>query len=136
MFFILIIFLSSCTSSLDRKLTGIWSIDIDSLETTNMVWLDCIGNGLVLEDDHTALLPGFFNIDINSKNDIKWESISDEGGNAIYFHTSPDNPMQGKFKITFYKDYKEKLFKMKLENENTVIICRKGLQSFWDDPSW
>ncbi len=137
LFFILIIFLSSCTSPLDRKLIGIWTIDIDSLETTNPIWLDVLGNGLVLNDNHTALLPGFFNIDVNYMDDITWESISEEKSNTICFQTSPDHPMSGKFKITFYRDYKEKLFKMKLENDNTVIICRKALQNFGrDNPNW
>jgi hypothetical protein len=121
---------------LDRKLIGIWSIDVDSLRTTNPVWFDFLDNGLFFDKDHTARLPGIFNIDINYTDGIKWETVNGEVSDSIYFHTQ-EHPMSGKFKITFYREYREKLFKMKLENENNIIICRKALQNFdRDNPDW
>ncbi|MBF0575567.1 hypothetical protein [Dysgonomonas sp. GY617] len=134
-FFILIIFLSSCTSRLDRKLTGIWSIDIDSLSTDNPLWYNFLDNMFILRNDHTASLPAILNLDINYTDGIKWETVNGEVSDSIYFHTQ-EHPMSGKFKITFYRDYKEKLFKMRLENDNTVIICRKGLQNFDKKIDW
>lgn len=134
-FFILIIFLASCTSPLDRKLIGIWSIDVDSLRTTNPIWYDFVDNMFIIRKDYTASLPAIFCIDINYTDDIKWESISGENGDTIYFHTE-EHPMRGEFKITFYRDYKEKLFKMRLENDSNVIICRKALQNFDKNMDW
>jgi hypothetical protein len=114
---------------LDRKLVGFWSIDLDSLRATNSDWNSILENMFILKDDYTASLPAIYNIDINYTDGIKWESISNEGGDTIYFHTK-EHPMSGKFKITFYRDYREKLFKMRLENNNSIIFCRKGFQNF------
>lgn len=133
---LILLFTFSCNnnSKLEKKMIGVWTVDLDSLQTRDNSWYQITSNGFSIKEDHTGNLPSFFNLG-NSEN-IKWEVTSNDSENTIRFY-APNHPMDGKFFISFYRDPKEKLFKMRLTNGYTTIVCRKGLQNFdRDNPDW
>lgn len=131
---LLLTFSCNDNSKLEKKLTGIWTVDLDSLQTRDNRWFQITSNMFFINENYTSNLPSFFN-QRNSEN-IKWETISNGSENTIRFY-APNHPMNGKFFISFYKDPKEKLFKMRLTNGYTSIICRKGMQNFdRNNPDW
>ncbi|HET7732997.1 MAG TPA: hypothetical protein VFK73_04085 [Paludibacter sp.] len=54
----------------------------------------------------------------------KWFLNSTE--DTVFFDV-PKNPLYGRYKVKFYKDYDNLKFKMKLSNDSTVLICSKSI---------
>ena len=133
---LLLTFSCNNNSKLEKKMIGIWTVDLDSLQTRDNSWYQITSNGFSIKEDHTSQLPFFLNINSTNSENIKWEATSNDSENTIRFY-APNHPMDGKFFISFYRNPKEKLFKMKLTNGYTSIVCRKGLQNFdRDNPDW
>lgn len=131
-FLVLFVVFSSCSnnSKLDDKLIGFWSIDMDSVSTIDNYWHNNIGSNILsIKENKTCQLPYFIYLKHEYSEHIKWDTSSEGGLNYINFY-APNHPMNGKFMITLYKDNKEKLFKMRLMNGNTILVCRKGMENF------
>lgn len=119
----------SCQSKTENRLTGLWSIDIDSSIVVNRPWLSIICDNAII---------------IGSNNDCKLPAICEQGlqrakGHWYLVHGSSsidsllfnvnNNPLSGKYSIKFYKDYNTMRFKIKLQNDSTILICSKSIIS-------
>jgi len=130
---IMLIF-NSCNLSSDKRMIGFWTIDIDSTQVIGREF-NISDNILTIEMDSTCILPNIMNQIGNKSNTGKWKMLFNDKNDTIYFNV-PENPLNGKYAIHFYRDYKEKLFKARLTNDSTIIVCRKGLQDFDKNIDW
>ena len=117
LFFIFI----SCTNKNEKKIIGLWSIEIDSCIVYHREWR-IVDNLIIFESDNSVKLPEIFPQKVKA-NEGKWKIVNND---SIYF-IAPNNPLHGKYKFHFYKDYKNQQFKAKFTNDSTTIICSKSI---------
>ncbi len=131
----ILITVTSCScvqkNQVEKKLIGIWSVDIDSCLVADGFWYNIGHNGLSIRSNYTCELPAFIGeclevSDVIENSEGQWSII---GGDTIFFDV-PKNPLHGKYKIYFYREPKDRLFKIRLVNDSITIVCRKGLQNF------
>jgi len=124
-YLILILFIfTSCTNKNEKKIIGLWSIEIDSSIVYKRDWR-IIENLLIFESNYSCKLPEIFPQKVKDNEGI-WKILNQD---SIFF-IAPNNPLHGKYKFCFYKDYKNQLFKAKFTNDSTVIICSKSIIGF------
>lgn len=118
-------------TGLDRKLTGLWSIDINAEVVERNNWGDMLGNGISLRSDFTCRIPGFMIEETNDRYNSEgtWQSLSVDGRDSLIIDVK-DHPMNGRYKIEFYRDTKKELLKMRISNSTTEFTCAK----FFQDP--
>lgn len=117
-FFLLLL---SCTNKTNKRLRGSWSVDLDSSIVSHRNW-DIVGNSIDL-NKKDCILPRIFKNKLNQDSG-RWYFNSTE--DSIFFDV-PENPLNGKYKVQFYKDYDKLQFKMRLTNDSTLLICSKSI---------
>jgi len=119
---VLIFFIfTSCTNKNEKKIIGLWSIEIDSSNVYHRNWR-IVDNLILFESNYSFKLPEIFPQKVKA-NEGKWKIINND---SIYF-IAPNNPLHGKYKFCFYKDYRNMQFKVKFTNDSTIIICSKSI---------
>ena len=125
--FCFVILFFSCQSKTERRLIGLWALELDSCIIMNREWYYC-GNMLSVSNDNSCKLPAICNqID---KNKGTWQFFRGKNAPDTILFNVPENPLRGQYIVTFYKDYNVMKFKMKLQNDSTVLICSKNIISF------
>ena len=130
--FICFFFIIGCNKGdLDNKLIGVWSIDINQTVVDRNNWQNILSNILALESDFTCSGISFYDTISDKRFNKKgtWQSISKNGQDSIILNIR-DNPMNGRYKIEFYRDFEKKLLKMRLSNDYIEFTCSKFLQNF------
>lgn len=130
---LIFLILSSCVNKTEKRIIGDWSIDLDSCRVCHRKW-DILGNSITFYKDYACSLPEIFQ---QSQNDNvgRWFLHHSIESDSLFLDV-PNNPLYGKYKIELYKDYKNQLFKMKLENDSTILVCSKFLQNFNSNTDW
>jgi hypothetical protein len=118
----------SCQSRTKKRLYGIWALELDSCIVQERVWNYC-SNTIVLNDDMTCKLPSIFDQQLSQSLGTWHVSLNKNKQDSVFFNV-PNNPLHGKYAITFYKDYNKMVFKMRLENDSTFLVCGKHILSF------
>lgn len=140
-FITFICYLISATSckknDLEDKLIGAWSVDINSAIIERNNWQNIYGNTFTLENDFSCSVLPFKNILTDKFYPLNgtWKCFSNNQQDTLIFNV-PENPMNGKYEIVFYKDYDRKLLKMKLSNDSLEFTCSKFLQNFDTVRDW
>lgn len=130
--FCIIFMLFSCQSKNEKRLIGLWALELDSCIVFNRDWLYC-SNSLTINRDKTCKLP-IICAQKDNQAQGSWLLVSGINiADSIIFNV-PDNPLHGQYQITFYKDYEAMKFKMKLMNDSTLLICSKSILSFKSTP--
>lgn len=136
----ILIFITGCMmNSIENKAEGLWAVDISDDMIEKNGWHDIGGNTFYLRSDFScsALIfkdPNHIIKTVNEKG--TWQIIQNENGEAVIDIDVPGNPMNGKYKIEFYRDYTNKLLKMKLSNSTTEFTCAKFFQNFDRIKNW
>lgn len=124
-------------SSLEDKLVGAWSVDINSVTIERNNWHNIYGNTFTLKKDFSCeVLP--FKDHVTDKfypSHGIWNTISHKGQDSLVLSVQ-NNPMNGKYKIEFYRDFNKKLLKIKLSNESVEFTCSKFIQNFDSVEDW
>lgn len=130
-----ICFMGCKRTELDRKLTGVWamdlwSIDINAETIEGSEWEGVLGNLLSFESDFTCRMPRFKNIAANDYYDScgTWQSSSFNGQDSLIIDVN-NHPMSGRYKIEFYRDTEKELLKIRLSNSGVEFTCAKFLQN-------
>jgi len=129
-FFVIII--SGCTTNNTKsKLVGLWSVDIDDEIIRQNQWDNILGNVIILKSDFSCKGIVFFDPKTKERlnSEGTWSIIHFNNTDSIEF-IIPGNSMSGKYKLDFYRDYTNKLLKIKLSNSNISFTCSKFLQNF------
>src|ERR1035437_1195707 len=92
-YFILIFCIfTSCTNKNEKRIIGLWSIDIDSSIIYHRDWR-IIDNLLIFESNHSCKLPEIFPQKVKA-NEGEWKIVNND---SIYF-IALHNPLHGKYK--------------------------------------
>lgn len=138
-FLFLLVFLSGCTEyRIKNKLEGLWAVDINDEIIEKNGWFDILGNTIYLEADFSCRGLAFKNTKKETgrlNEDGLWEIVLDKDEIYIILNVT-DNPINGKYKVDFYRDYENKLLKMKLSNSTTEFTCAKFFQNFDRVKNW
>lgn len=118
----------SCQSRTEKRLIGLWGLDLDSCIVEGRYWYYC-GNMLTIDSDMTCDLPAICDQKMGQSLG-SWQLITHKNKQDSVFFNQPDNPLHGKYAIAFYKDYNKMVFKMRLENDSTFLVCGKHILSF------
>jgi len=118
----------SCQSRTEKRLVGLWGLDLDSCIVQGRIWY-CCGNMLTVNSDMTCDLPAICDQKMNQSLG-KWQLITNNNKQDSIFFNVPDNPLHGMYAITFYKDYNKMVFKMRLQNDSTFLVYGKQILSF------
>ncbi len=122
--------LFSCQSKTEKRLFGLWALELDSCIVLNRSWhTDICSNTLIINSNGKCDLPIICGQNINQSKGV-WQLLKAKNKPDTIFFDVFDNPLFGKYMITFYKDYEAMKFKMKLENDSTILICSKSVISF------
>ena len=130
----LLILLGQCNKSkknVQRKLIGTWNIEIDS--SFAKAPQDWFGTLIEINENNSLELPVIYNDDFEKmeRESLGVWGIISTNPDSIFF-SAPNNPLNGKYAIHFYKSFENKYFgrkyyyKMNLSNDSTVLICFKG----------
>lgn len=127
--FCFVALLFSCQSKTEKRLIGLWAFELDSCVVLNRNWsTEICSNTMTIKQEQECELPPL--CAQLQKSNGTWQLITGEkGSDTILFNVS-DNPLRGRYAITFYKDYHAMKFKMKLQNDSTLLICSKSILSF------
>lgn len=131
--FILVVSVNfSCNNLVQSTIEGSWSID--SIKVNDNEEISCLSINLLHFSRDTCSTPRnfcdtFTKLDEQSR-EVTYKLFCKSKGeyylkldtNSIFYNDS--------FRISFFKDTKEKLLKAKLKSENIEIIMRKGLYNF------
>lgn len=126
--FLFLSLLLSCQSKNEKRLVGLWALDLDSCIVSQRDW-DYCSNSLIINSDETCSLPIICSQKGNQAQGT-WLIVADKNMSDSILFNVPDNPLHGQYKITFYKDYNAMKFKMRLMNDSTLLICSKSVLSF------
>ena len=137
LFFCFFYILGCNKNSLEDKLIGIWTVDINPIVIERNDWVNIYGNIFSLNSDFTCEVLPFLNGKTNEfyKSKGTWLMISSNKCDSLFFNV-PDHPMNGKYKIELYKDIDKKLLKMKLSKDSIQFTCSKFLQNFDKTKDW
>lgn len=115
------VFVCGCSKD-KKKLVGWWGIDDIMVNHENaLTSLDA--NTLTFTDDGNCSLP-LFNFKGTEKG--KWHIEEDEDDRYLIIE-SKNNFMVGRYRLFFFKDPKNKLYKMSLASDSIRMLCSKGL---------
>lgn len=131
-FFSFLFLFLSCQSKNEKRLVGLWALELDSCIVSNRDWHYC-SNSLIISGDKTCKLPIICTQKDNQAQGTWLLVTSKNVSDSILFNV-PDNPLRGQYKIIFYKDYNVMKFKMRLTNDSTLLICSKSVLSFTSNP--
>ncbi len=113
-----------CDKSNKNKLIGTWIVDIDDHIMQKNNWYNLLDNMLIFRRDQTCSGISFYNP--QTKTEIsgngKWRCFSNNNIDYIILDI-PNNSMNGKYEITFYKD--RKLLRMKMKNDHIEFTASK-----------
>lgn len=137
LFFCAFHFIGCSKNSLEDKLIGVWTVDINPIVIKKNNWTNIYGNIFSLDSDFTCEVLPFLNDETDEfyKSKGTWLMISNNRCDSIFFNV-PDHPMNGKYKIELYKDIDKKLLKMKLSKDSIEFTCSKFLQNFDKTKDW
>jgi hypothetical protein len=124
------VLLLSCQPKTEKRLIGLWGVELDSCIVLNRPWItEICDNFLIIEKKQKCSLPSFCGENIQQAQGSWQLSTGENVPDTILFNV-PDNPLRGQYVITFYKDYSAMKFKMRLQNDSTLLICSKSVISF------
>ena len=115
-----------CKSALDRKLAGLWFIDINAEVVERNNWDNILGNGFNLESDFTCDMVAFRNVITSGRHNSHgtWQSFSVNGQDSLIIDVK-DHPLSGRYKVEFYKDTEMEHLKMRVSNFRVEFTCAK-----------
>lgn len=120
----------SCQSKTEKRLIGSWALELDSCVVLNRNWhTETCSNTMAIRQNQECDLPLICGQSIQQALGT-WQLASGKNVPDTILFNVPDNPLRGKYMITFYKDYNAMKFKMKLQNDSTILICSKFVVSF------
>jgi hypothetical protein len=120
--------LLSCVKSPKSTVTGLWSIDSVSYEGRDI--RTCLAiNSIYFQKDKVTLPALFCDEIINFKKDGEWSLKKTDERLALSID-SENAYFAGSYSVRFHKDEFNKLLKMTLTSNKTIIVCRKGLFEF------
>lgn len=132
--FLLLFIFTSCKQSqkdvVKLKINGMWDIYEMTYKNEDYKQNLLINAFTFYIDSNKVTIPETYNYE-NEEQDInsKWEIIN----NDTLLINCKNYAFRGKFKITFFKDYKNKLLGIELKSSNTFIKAYKVMQNFDTD---
>lgn len=127
---ILLVFLNySCESKTENRLKGLWALEFDSCIVSNKQWVEKVCSNSIVINSKNCALPMLCGQTIEQSKGI-WMLLRGKNTPDTLFFNVPNNPLYGKYEISFYKDYNKMKFKMKLQNDSIILICAKNIISF------
>ena len=132
--FCFVVLLFSCQSKTEKRLIGLWALDLDSCVVLNSDWhTEICSNAMIIGQKQVCDLPSLCKQNVKHSKGT-WElALGKNAPDTILFNV-PNNPLRGSYVITFYKDYNAMKFKMKLQNDSTLLICSKSVVDFTSTP--
>lgn len=119
----------SCQSKTEKRLIGLWAVELDSCIVQNRPWItEICDNFLIIKEKQECNLPALCGQLQQSKG--TWQLFKGKNAPDTILFNVPENPLRGQYAITFYKDYNEMKFKMRLQNDSTILICGKNIINF------
>ncbi len=128
----LLFLLVSCHTKTVRRLDGWWAMELDSCYVTtcsDSSWY-VLSNTILIDDDKSCILPLVSTLKNAIDRSGSWSLIQDKNSPDSIIFDVPGHPLQGKYQLTFYKDYDRMEFKMKLENDSTHLVAYKFVIDF------
>ncbi len=120
----------SCQSKTEKRLIGLWALELDSCIVQNQNSLtELCSNAITIGQNQVCELPVLCSQNIQQSKGTWQLTKGNKVPDKILFNV-PDNPLRGQYIITFYKDYNAMKFKMKLQNDSTILICSKSVINF------
>lgn len=123
-FFVLLILLGSCNTE-KRKLVGWWAIDSITINGENRK-IDLSVNAFTFENNGDCRLPM---LEFNGIKSGRWRIEKDEDDRYLIIESS-DNPLVGRYRMTYFKDPKKKLYRMSLQSDSIEMVCSKAFQRY------
>ena len=128
--FSFVILFFSCQSKTEKRLIGLWAVELDSCIVLKRPWIkEVCDNFLTISQNQKCNLPSLCKQNIQ-QSEGTWQFTKGKNIPDKILFNVPDNPLHGQYIITFYKDYNSMKFKMKLQNDSTILICSKSVLSF------
>ncbi len=132
--FCFVVLLFSCQSKTEKRLVGLWALDLDSCVVLNRNWhTEICSNEMIIRQKQVCDLPSLCKQNIKQSKGT-WELATGKNALDTILFNVPDNPLRGRYVITFYKDYNTMKFKMKLQNDSTLLICSKSVVDLTSNP--
>ncbi len=111
-----------------------WALDLDSCVVLNRNWhTEICSNEMIIRQKQVCDLPSLCKQNIKQSKGT-WELATGKNALDTILFNVPDNPLRGRYVITFYKDYNTMKFKMKLQNDSTLLICSKSVVDLTSNP--
>ncbi len=111
-----------------------WALDLDSCVVLNRNWhTEICSNEMIIRQKQVCDLPSLCKQNIKQSKGT-WELATGKNAHDTILFNVPDNPLRGRYVITFYKDYNTMKFKMKLQNDSTLLICSKSVVDLTSNP--
>ena len=126
--FLFLSLIFSCQSKNEKRLVGLWALELDSCIVSYRDW-DYCSNSLIINSNGTCKLPMICTQQGNQAQGT-WLIVTDKNISDSILFDVPDNPLHGQYEIIFYKDYNAMKFKMRLMNDSTLLICSKSVLGF------
>ena len=125
--FLFLVFLSSCSSDIEKGVEGLWTIDNIYDNNENAIFK--IGlNTIFFESDGTCTLP----VALSKGNESAsiWEIIKNNDG-KYYIQFKTENLMfKGTHPIRFENNQKDHMLMMIIESDSLYVKSRKGLTNY------
>lgn len=106
-------------------LVGFWAIDVITIDGEDRK-IDLSVNVISFDNSGYCRLP---TLEFIGSNDGKWQ-MEKKGDDLYLVITLTNNALVGRYRLVYYKDHKEKLYRMSLKSDHIEMICSKGFQSF------
>jgi len=127
----LVFFFYSCSNVIENSIKGGWSIDTISNNTQELI--SCLSLNVFEFKEIKCTIPANYCDTITQINlqqtEVPYTVRKTDNGYYLKFSTESIF-FTDSFKVTFFKDTKEKLLKANLKSENIEIIMRKGMYNF------
>lgn len=132
--FCLVFLFLACQPKTEERLIGLWALELDSCFISDVSWYSkTCSNAVIIKQYQMCKLPILCGQRFEQSQGT-WKLIDGGKMSDTVLFSVPDNPLQGQYAITFYKDYNEMKFKMKLQNDSTILICSKSVISLTSSP--
>ncbi|RFS18702.1 hypothetical protein DVR12_27030 [Chitinophaga silvatica] len=116
--------ISACSKD-KRKLVGWWAIDVIRIGDANrLVYLSV--NSMVFDNNGEVSLPRY---DFKGSENGTWEIEKDEDDRYLVIKSS-NNILARRYRLFYFKDPKNKVYRMSLQSDSIVMVCTKGLQVY------
>lgn len=130
---ICMLLLTSCSKKASGLIDGIWSID--EIYYQDQDYRFHIRGNMLSFERSKCYLPILYPLmekqplPIKRIDDGLWHTTEENG--CYYLHIETTNKLfNGRHKIVFWKDEKEKMVKMTISSKDLYLVCRKGLFNF------